>query len=218
MATLRVLDLTDNIVTVDSQDRLQEASFGITGAAATTQGGFPGPHPAAGDRTRGLPPPDGVNFGEGDAFATNDADALLLVVGCQDKKPEPAAPAAGADQRIGRGEPRVAGYVDGPAAAHPWPTPLTGTLAGKPFRPERIAFDGIGLGTIVTFATADDHDSTLHSRSGRGETRRQRVDVRQQARRPTDHACITRRRPSTKTLAPDYALTLKINKQDATIH
>jgi hypothetical protein len=80
---------------------------------------------------------------------------FLLATGCQDKKPEQSgravevvttsAPAASEATRAGAAPTIV------PAA-----TPLSGSLSGKPFRPEKIGFDGIAAGTIVTIAAGDD--------------------------------------------------------------
>src|SRR4051812_31585121 len=76
---------------------------------------------------------------------------LLLVAGCQDKKPEPSVPAGEVASAVNE--------ITRPGAAPaivPGIAPLSGTFSGKPFRPERIAFDGIAQGTIASFATADE--------------------------------------------------------------
>jgi hypothetical protein len=81
---------------------------------------------------------------------------LVLVLGCQDKKPESAVPVAESTVVPATASTLASTTSTTPAAIVPAATPLSGTLAGKPFRPEKIGFDGIAAGTIVTIAAGDD--------------------------------------------------------------
>ena len=138
---------------------------------------------------------------------------FLVAVGCQDKKPEPATPAVETASPVAAATSPASTSSTTPAAITPVATPLGGTLAGQPFRPERIAFDGIALGTIVTFATADE-TIQLFIPGPEGE----KLEGKEWSfgSKPEDPSITlhhTVKKEQEDILAPDYTMTLKINKQ-----
>ncbi len=144
MATLRVLDLTGNLITQESQDRLQEASRkhdwrGLVAIESRFELAAPGRSAS-------------VHWAvsSGDLFLDSWSPpmrftrlalfALLPIIGCQKKATDSPSPPTQST-----GTQPVKSDTSDPAAKEPRASgdvPATGLISGKPFTPDKVTLQG----------------------------------------------------------------------------